>query len=456
MFSATDTIVAIATPPGRGGIGVVRIAGPEAEAIAGRLLGRTRRMRPRVATFGTAHRDGNGQRVAIDQVVATWFRAPHSYTGDDVVEIGAHGSPPVLRQLVEEAVVLGARPAGPGEFTFRAYLNGRLDLAQAEAVADLIGAVTPLQARAAMDQLGGTLTLTITAIDAALFDLAARLEASLDFPEEGFHFVTSDEACAELQAIATRLDDLVHEGRRGRIVREGALVVLAGRPNVGKSSLFNALAGGDRAIVTDVPGTTRDVLSETIDIGGLAVTLVDTAGVHDDSQDAIEREGVRRARAAHAAATVVLVVLDGSTPLTAGDRALLQDEAGGARLVVVNKTDQPRAWSSGDAAAAGDAIAVSARSGAGLDRLRQGLIERLTGHDQTDEPPAITNIRHLAQVEAARAAVGRAMTQLADGATEELVLAELTGAREALEAVAGRRAPDELLHHVFARFCVGK
>src|SRR5581483_10870929 len=288
MFSTADTIVAIATPPGRGGIGVVRISGSAAAAIAGELLRLDQPLQPRHATF---------TRTAADQVVATLFPAPHSYTGEDVVELSAHGSPVILRQIVEDAMRAGARLAEPGEFTLRAFLNGRIDLIQAEAVADLIDAVTPLQARAAFDQLEGTLTTQIGELDRELFELIARIEASLDFPDEGYHFINPDEIATALAALEQRLGALGRAARRGRLIREGARVAIAGRPNTGKSSLFNALLRTGRAIVTPEPGTTRDFLVETIDLDGLRVELVDTAGIRETS-NVVEAEGAVRARRA--------------------------------------------------------------------------------------------------------------------------------------------------------------
>ena len=250
MFSTSDTIVAIATPHGRGGIGIVRLSGPASADIASVLLGLDVPLQPRHATLA---------RTAGDQVVATYFAAPHSYTGEHVVEVSAHGSPVVLRQIVERALHAGARLAEPGEFTLRAFLNGKIDLVQAEAVADLIDAATPLQARVAFDQLEGTLTDRIDEIGSRLFDLIARLEASLDFPDEGYHFAEPCEVTAAMQAITADLAVLLCDARRGRLIREGARVVLTGKPNVGKSSLFNALLRAGRAIVTPVPGTTRFV-----------------------------------------------------------------------------------------------------------------------------------------------------------------------------------------------------
>ena len=479
-FSTEDTIVAIATPPGRGGIGVVRVAGPRAVEIARSLIGREEPLCPRHATFARIlgpGSDGNGDASAshradraIDQVVVTWYVAPHSYTGDDVVEISGHGSPLLLKQVVELAIAGGARLAEPGEFTLRAYLNGRIDLAQAEAVADLVNAVTPLQARSAMDQLEGTLTGVIRRIDAALFDLAARLEASLDFPDEGFHFITRDETVAGLSAVRADLDRLAEEGRAGRVVREGRMIVIGGPPNAGKSSLFNALLGADRAIVTDVPGTTRDVLSERVDIGGVPVTLVDTAGLREAS-DAIEAEGVRRARAAHHVAAMTILVLDRSASLPENLNELLSH----AGVIVVNKIDRPAAWDVADlrkgkgqrAEGKGkgkgereeqsdDVVKVSALTGAGLDDLRHRLANALTDREELRDPPAISNVRHLALVDDARETLKRAGESLAAGATEELVLAELAAARRALEEITGRRTADDVLEHIFNSFCVGK
>src|SRR5687767_11392579 len=251
MFSPSDTIVAIATPAGRGGIGVVRISGPGAAEVAGGILQLDAPLQARHATFA---------RTQADQVVATYFPAPHSYTGEHVVELSAHGSPVVLRHIVEQAMALGARLAEPGEFTLRAFLNSRIDLVQAEAVADLIDAVTPLQARAAFDQLEGTLTEAIAGIDAALFDLIARLEASVDFPDEGYHFIDQGALAGAIADLSARTGRLLADGNRGRVVREGLQIAIVGKPNVGKSSVFNALAGAARAIVTPIPGTTRDLV----------------------------------------------------------------------------------------------------------------------------------------------------------------------------------------------------
>ena len=290
MFTPDDTIVAVATPPGRGGLGVVRLSGPQAATIAGTLLDRSEPLRARHATVARIVDHTAAVPTAVDQVVATAFPHPGSYTGDDVVEISAHGSPVLLGRIVALACAAGARLAEPGEFTLRAYLNGRLDLVQAEAVADLIDAVTPLQARIAFDQLEGTITTPIRELDSQLFDLIARLEASLDFPEEGYHFVAAGEVAEAVGAITRQVNALLNGAARGRLIREGCQVVIVGKPNVGKSSLFNQLLGVARAIVTPMAGTTRDLVTDVTDLNGLAVTLVDSAGIRS-AGDAVEVEG---------------------------------------------------------------------------------------------------------------------------------------------------------------------
>jgi tRNA modification GTPase len=459
MFSTSDTIVAIATAQGRGGIGIVRLSGPNAPQIAATLLGRSTPLEPRHATYAHIREvvPGEGSETShpVDQVIATYFAAPRSYTGEDVVEISSHGSPVLLRRVVELATMAGARLAEPGEFTFRAYLNDRIDLVQAEAVADLIEAVTPLQARVAMDQLEGTLSGVIGAIQSSLFDLIARLEASLDFPDEGFHFVTLEETAAALSGIRANLERLAADGRAGRLLREGSLVVIVGPPNAGKSSLFNALAAADRAIVTPLPGTTRDVLTERIDVNGLPITLVDTAGLRD-AGDAVEAEGVRRARQAREVAAMTLFILDGSRPLSQDDRALLADTRD-PTVVVVNKSDLASGWCDDDWRAAGpDPVRASAVTGEGLNQLRASIVRTLTGRDDWRDPPAISNARHLARVREALAAVETGEAALAAGGTEEMIVAELHVARRALETVTGRTTDEDLLRHIFGRFCVGK
>ena len=474
MFSTTDTIVAIATPPGRGGIGVVRLSGRDAHEVARRLITHEGALEPRHATFTLVRpnprtTDPNPHAThdsyvvsgfsrtdsgAIDQVVATYFPAPASYTGDDVVELSAHGSPVVLRGIVAAAMDGGARLAEPGEFTLRAFLNGRIDLMQAEAVADLIDAVTPLQARAAFDQLQGTLTRAIGEIDAALFDLIARLEASVDFPEEGYHFADPLALVGSIDLLIARTESLLSDARRGRLVREGLQIAIVGKPNVGKSSLFNALVGASRAIVTDVPGTTRDLVTEVVDFDGVRVTLVDTAGLRA-TRDVVEVEGVERARHAQGVSDLVLLVLDRSQPLDDADREIVCQTTEYKRLIVSNKADRAPAWES---TWEEKTQPISATTGVGLDALRRRIAEALDIEPLTDRPE-ITNVRHIALVERARDALARARVAASpDGGrlSEEFVLADLQHARAALEEISGRRAPDDLLAHIFSRFCIGK
>ena len=386
----------------------------------------------------------------IDEVVVTYFPAPHSYTGEHVVEISAHGNPVVLRAIVGRALEVGARLAEPGEFTLRAFLNGKRDLVQAEAVADLIAAATPLQARVACDQLEGTLTHHVAVIDAELFSLIARLEASLDFPDEGYHFIESQETERQVGVVVDQLDRLLAGASRGRLIREGATVVVAGRPNVGKSSIFNMLARSDRAIVAEAAGTTRDLVSERVDIEGLEVTLVDTAGIRE-AVDAVEREGISRAERAGDVADLLLLVLDGSEPLTGEDEHLLSRTVDRRRVVVANKSDLRVAIDRQTD------VRVSARTGTGADELRRAIVRELTGEESLRDPAAISNMRHITLLEQARTRLVAARELVEVGETpEEFVLADLQAARAFLEEVVGTRTSEELLQHIFAKFCVGK
>ncbi len=452
MFQRDDTIVAIATPPGRGGIGVVRLSGPSSVDIAAALTGRVDGFEPRHATFARL----SAGDAASDHVIVTHFPRPHSYTGEDVVEISAHGSPVLLRAIVQSAMSHGARLAQPGEFTFRAFLHERIDLVQAEAVRDLIDAVTPLQARAAYDQLEGTLTEQIGRIDRRLFDLRVRLEASLDFPEEGYHFIESGEAVREIADIVAMLDALLVAAARGRLIREGLQVAIVGRPNAGKSSLFNCLAGAGRAIVTETPGTTRDLLTEVIDVDGVPMTFVDTAGVRSGTMDPVETEGIARAVAARAVAQVVVVVLDRSRPLTGDDRELLMATANAVRVIVANKIDLEPAWATDTSDMRGlSVVSVSAKTGEGVDALRLA-ISRAGQAEPTRDVPAISNVRHVDLLTRAREALERACQAARVERPEEFVLADLEDARVLLEDVTGRRTSDDVLQAIFERFCIGK
>lgn len=445
-FSTLDTIVAIATPAGRGGIGVVRVSGPDAVEIAAALTGHDT-FQPRHATLVRVRAAGT-----VDQALVTYFPAPHSYTGEQVVEISAHGSPVLLHGIVTASLQAGARLAEPGEFTLRAYLHGRMDLVQAEAVQDLVAAVTPLQARSAFDQLDGTLTGRIREIDAALFDLSVRLEASLDFAGEGYHFVDPGLVASEIEDVITSIATLLRQARAGRLVREGATVVILGRPNAGKSTLFNSLAGASRAIVTDIPGTTRDLLTEVIDVCGIAVTLTDTAGIRQVPNDAVEVEGISRARAAASNASLALILLDRSRPLESDDRALLQATIMTPRIIVFSKADLPSAWA--EASLCG--IAVSGSTGLGLETLRTEMNLSLGLSPDYRDAPAITNIRHIDLLTKTAAALERARATACVSLPEELVAADIAEARVILEEITGSRTAEDTLTTIFARFCIGK
>jgi tRNA modification GTPase len=460
MFSTDDTIVAIATPPGRGGIGIVRVSGREAERMARLLTNRSARFRARRATYarlGGRQVSTRGASLADttvpDQVLVTFFPAPHSYTGEDVIEISAHGSPVVLEGIVRRAMDAGARLAEPGEFTLRAFLHDKLDLIQAEAVADLIDAVTPLQARAAFDQLDGTLTQAIAAIEEALFALMARLEASLDFPDEGYHFVEPGAVAGEIESVMAQVDGLIASAARGRLIREGARVAIVGAPNVGKSSLFNALLNANRAIVTAVPGTTRDLITERADVAGLSIALIDSAGIRDTA-DIVEEEGVKRARAVVDAADLLLVVLDRSRPVAAEDEAILRTTARRPRVVVLNKSDLPARVDGFEGA-----LEVSVLSGHGLNSLAARIGEALGAATEHRDQPRVTNVRHADLLTRTREALARARdaVQASNGTVpEEFLLADLQDASSCLQEITGKRSTDDLLRHIFERFCIGK
>ena len=456
MFATDDTIVAIATPPGPGGIGVVRVSGAAAVRVATAILSGPSSLQPRRATLADALDPID--RRPIDRVLATYFPRPRSYTGEDIVEISGHGSPVILRRIVEAATAAGARLAQPGEFTLRAFLRGRIDLVQAEAIHDLVTSVTPLQARVAFDQLEGTATAAIGAIENVLFDLVARLEASLDFPEEGYHFVDAEAAGLEVANLADRVQSLIASSRQGRLIREGCQVAVAGKPNVGKSSLFNVLCGVQRAIVADASGTTRDLVTETIHLEGIPVTLVDAAGIRATA-DAVEAEGVRRARAALEVASAVLVVLDRSRALDEDDRVVLRETAGRPRLVIANKRDLRAAWSPAaqlEAGVRGEVIETCLIDDSAAKPLRGALLRVLESEGPRREAPAISNVRHVGLLCSAEAALRQASRTSAAGGAEELLLADLEEARRALEEITGKRAPDAVLERIFERFCIGK
>jgi tRNA modification GTPase len=456
MFSTTDTIAAIATAAGRGGIGVVRISGPDAQLVGGAVLGRSSPLLARHATFARI-RLGAGWASMGDHVVATFFPAPHSFTTEDTVEISAHGSPLVLASIVNACVRHGARLAAPGEFTFRAYVHGRIELTQAEAVADLVEAVTPLQARTAFDQLEGSLATAICGLSETLLDLTARLEASLDFPDDGYHFIEPEEIREAVLRLRLEVRDLLARADEGRVIREGRRVVIAGPVNAGKSSLFNRLAGLDRAIVAATPGTTRDLLVEAVDLGGVPVTLVDTAGLRQTESE-VEAEGVRRAERAMDGAAVTLLVLDGSQPLLTEHRDLLRRTERYSRLLVANKADLPVAWTASDSGV-DHVCRTSARTGEGVEALRVAIGTALGRGCGEAELPRVTNVRHAALLADVGEVLDVVLDDLSDATVpppEEAIVQGLTRARVLVEELSGVRTPEDVLAHIFARFCIGK
>ncbi len=450
---ATDTIVACATPAGRGGVAVVRISGPAVPDLAIALTGAL--PAPRHATLA-GFLDAAGE--ALDLGLALYFPAPHSYTGEHVLELHAHGGPVLVDALIERIVDLGARPARPGEFTERAFLNDKLDLAQAEAIADLIDAGSRAAARAAGRSLRGDFSAAVLALNEQVTALRTWVEAAIDFPDEDIDFLDADELRTRLAEVAASFDALQATARQGCLLRDGLQVVIAGRPNAGKSSLLNALAGYDAAIVTAVPGTTRDVLREQLDIDGLPIHVLDTAGLRD-SADPVEREGVRRARAALATADHALVVVDASQPdpaALAADLAatLAELPAGLAYTLVRNKVDL-----TGEApgATAGDPAAVNivATTGAGLPALRSRLRE-VAGYQPGGEGTVTARRRHLDAIVRARAHFDAAVALLEERQAGELMAEELLQVQNALAEITGEFGSDDLLGRIFAGFCIGK
>jgi len=445
MNAAADTIVASATPPGRGGIGIVRISGPETRAIGTGVLGELPAPRhAAVAVFS----DGAGQ--TIDVGLAIYFPAPNSFTGEDVLELHGHGGPVVMDLLVARTLELGARLARPGEFTERAYHNDKLDLVQAEAIADLIAAGSAEAARAALRSLSGVFSHEIQGLAARVMELRAYVEAAIDFPDEDAEFLATPEVRDRLAEINAQFAAIAETVRQGRALRDGLHVVIAGRPNAGKSSLLNALAGFDAAIVTAIPGTTRDLLRERIHVDGLPIHVVDTAGLRD-TDDVIEIEGVRRARMEMSRADLVLYVVDATLGFAAGEQAMLP--GGTTTLVVWNKVDLPDARPV-PVLEDRPAIAVSALTGEGMETLREQL-KSAAGY-QSESGAWSARRRHLDALARAQSLFEVAQGRLGERAAFELVAEELRQAHLALGEITGEVSSDALLGAVFATFCIGK
>jgi tRNA modification GTPase len=443
-----DTIVAISTPPGRGGIGVVRLSGPASVAIAGSLITLNHPLRSWAATFGELL-DDDGHTV--DQVIVTHFAAPASYTSEDVVEISCHGAPVVLRHCLDRAVRAGARLAEPGEFTLRAFLNGRLDLPQAEAVRDLIDATTLYQARIAAQQTQGSISRRLSPVKAELLELIALLEAGIDFAEDDISIAPANEILRRLTPVIEMTDTLARSFRYGNLVRSGFSLAIAGPPNAGKSSLFNRLLQQDRAIVTEIPGTTRDLVSEMAEFSGIPVRLVDTAGIRETSER-IEQLGIERSYQAMSDADLTIVVIDGANPATGQAADLIaRAREQGRFLIAANKSDLAHFQSNEME------IAVSALTGEGVDRLREAIFETLAPRGELEmQGGFITSVRQenllreaLSMLEKARAAAESAIPH-------ELLLLDLYCALQPIDAITGATTADDILNKIFSSFCIGK
>jgi tRNA modification GTPase len=453
----TDTIAAISTPPGRGGIGIVRLSGPQAASIAVQLV-RLRHplehARARLADVldGDAAHD---EAKRIDEALVTFFAAPNSYTAEDLVEIAAHGSPVVLELLLRRALESGARLAEPGEFTQRAFLSGRLDLTQAEAVRDLIDAQTLTQARQAASQMGGSLSHRVAPVKDSLIELVALLEAGIDFAEDDLDVTPQQEIARRIAELTPPLAALEASFARGRIVHDGLTLAIVGRPNAGKSSLFNRLVERDRAIVTATPGTTRDLVTERISIGGIPIELVDTAGLREGREE-IEQLGIARSREALADAALVLIVLDATQTLNDEEHRLLAAVVGRPALVAINKSDLLKSSDLESPNLDGiTALPTSALTGEGIAALREKILALATC-GAAAEPGMLTNLRQHQAITTTLAALADAAKANAAGIPHEMILLDLYRALWALDSLTGQTTPDDILNLIFSTFCIGK
>ena len=449
---AQETIVAISTPPGRGGIGIVRLSGPHAVQIAQGLV-RTSAALEHARARLTDVVDPE-QNEKIDEAIVTYFARPNSYTGEDLVEIAAHGSPVVLEMLVRVALRAGARLARPGEFTERAFLAGRLDLTQAEAVRDLIEAQTLYQARIAAEQMGGALSRRIQPAKQTLVELIALLEAGIDFAEDDVEITPNAEIVTRIDTIAPELEALARSFEHGRMVHSGLRLAIVGRPNVGKSSLFNRLLERERAIVTAQPGTTRDLVSDRLSLGGIPVELVDTAGLREAKNEA-EAIGIRKSREMLADADLVMVVLDASVPLRGDERDLIASLEGRRALVVRNKADLKD-----EAEVASElplpSVTTSALTGDGVPMLREALVESVRNPAGESESGVLTSLRHFEAVRGALASLNAARDAVGQKIPHEMLLLDLYAALRHLDSLTGETTADDILNQIFSTFCIGK
>ncbi|WP_353980534.1 tRNA uridine-5-carboxymethylaminomethyl(34) synthesis GTPase MnmE [Salinicola endophyticus] len=448
-----DTIAALATPPGRGGVGIVRVSGPDAGAMAERLLGH--RPPPRRAHYGPFHAEAG----IIDEGIALYFPGPHSFTGEDVLELQGHGGPVLMDMLLERCVALGARLARPGEFSERAFLNDKLDLAQAEAIADLIDASSRAAAENALRSLQGEFSSRVSQLVGELIELRLYVEAAIDFPEEEIDFLADGVVAAKLAALRETLSTVRASANQGALMREGMSVVIAGRPNAGKSSLLNRLTERDSAIVTEIEGTTRDVLREHIHIDGMPLHVIDTAGLRD-TPDAVEQIGVARAWAEIEKADRVLLLVDARTTAETDPNAIWPEFV--ARLphperltLVRNKIDESGEGDAADFDATPPVIRLSAHTGAGIDELKTHL-KAVMGFDATTEGRFSARRRHLDALERASQALTSGTAQLEGAAAGELLAEDLRDAQQALNEITGEFTADDLLGEIFGSFCIGK
>ena len=445
-----STVVALSTPRGRGALAVIRLSGPDAIAIA-RRMARVDRFEPRSATLTTLKA---GDEV-LDQVLVTCFAAPHSLTGEDVVEISCHGSPAIVRRIIDATLQSGSTLAGPGEFTLRALSNGKINLAQAEAIRDLIAAQTDAAVKQAARQLNGELSKTLDPFKEKLVHVIVLLESALEFVEDDLPAPQVNQVEEMLSSVIAGVDRLSQSFSAGRLLQDGAKVAITGRPNVGKSSLFNGLVKSERAIVTEVPGTTRDTLSESIDLGGVPVVLTDTAGLRE-TNDNVESLGIERTHRAMGDADLVLLVLDGSNELGPEDEELLTLAADTRRLVVMNKCDLPSFQPLARCVADVEAINVSARTGEGFSTLHSAMLAKLNSAGAENGSLLITNARHYDLLCSAKRELESAHACFRDRHSEELVLAPLHNALKLLGQITGETTTEDILSEIFATFCIGK
>jgi tRNA modification GTPase len=454
-----DTIAAIATPPGEGSVAIVRISGVDAENIAARIFHRAQGKSGQLKSHRLYHGkicDSKTTRT-LDDVLLTIMRKPRSYTGEDVVEIHCHGGAFLVRRILELALSEGARQAEPGEFTKRAFLNGRLDLSQAEAVLDLIRARTEKSAGLALNQSDGALSQWVGELREELLDILVQVEAAIDFPEEEIELLRRHELTRKIELLIDKISMISDTYNWGKLFRDGVKICICGRPNVGKSSLLNALLGEERVIVTPVAGTTRDVIEESMNLNGLPIVLSDTAGIRE-TDDQIERMGVALARGYLEKSDAILVILDGSVRLTADDEQLLDSTRQGNALVVINKNDLAQSLTEQELArftCSRNICRVSAKTGEGIARLKEKLRDIVIG-SEIESPVVITNLRHRSALQRSEEALNHAAESLNEGYASEFVAIDLNEAREALEEITGLINNEDILDRIFANFCIGK